>query len=188
MDPSCPAGRYCWKGRSRLARKLLPFFDARGAGSQRAWPGSAVCSRPADSLLSFASRRRVFPDLPAKEVFPTPVGMPSEHMDKGNDKEPPARGAPHAETPLPHETEEAFYYHGNRDGIPAVCELFSYSTTFGVPDTGRVPVRMKVSTRPKTRSLPQKCPRAMEARNSSRRSSKRRSKAGSRVIMSACMP
>lgn len=126
--------------------------------------------------------------LPEKAVFPTPVGMPSEHMDKGNDKEPPARGAPHAETPLPHETEEAFCYHGNRDGIPAVCELFSYSTTFGVPDTGRVPVRMKVSTRPKTRSLPQKCPRAMEARNSGRRSSKRRSKAGSRVIMSACMP
>lgn len=81
-----------------------------------------------------------------------------------------------------------FCYHGNRDGIPAVCELFSYSTTFGVPETGRVPVRMKVSTRPKTRSLPQKCPRAMEARNSGRRSSKRRSKAGSRVIMSACMP
>ena len=200
MDPSCPAGRYCWKGRSRLARKLLPFFDARGAGSQRAWPGSAVCSRPADSLLSFASRRRVFPAC---------VGMNRERADglagegsiphsrgdgraniwtRGMTKSPPARGAPHAETPLPHETEEAFCYHGNRDGIPAVCELFSYSTTFGVPDTGRVPVRMKVSTRPKTRSLPQKCPRAMEARNSGRRSSKRRSKAGSRVIMSACMP
>lgn len=29
-------------------------------------------------------------DLPAKAVFP-PWGWPSEHMDKGNDKEPPLR-------------------------------------------------------------------------------------------------
>lgn len=70
----------------------------------------------------------------------------------------------------------------------AMWRFIFYSTTFGVPETGRVPVRMKVSTRPKTRSLPQKCPRAMEARNSGRRSSKRRNRAGSRVIMSACMP
>ncbi len=69
-------------------------------------------------------------DLPAKEVFPTPVGMPSEHMDKGNDKEPPARGALHAETPLPHETEEAFCYHGNRDGIPAVMGAFLLDSVY----------------------------------------------------------
>lgn len=158
----------------------FPFLMLVAQGLQQAWSCSAVCRRPADSLLSLASRRRVFPAC---------VGMPSEHMDKGNDKEhsPCAWSAPRRNA-SPAWTEEAFCYHGNRDGIPAVCELFSYSTTFGVPDTGRVPVRMKVSTRPKTRSLPQKCPRAMEARNSGRRSSKRRSKAGSRVIMSACMP
>lgn len=183
-----------------MRESSFPFLMLVAQGSQRAWPGSAVCSRPSDSLLSFASRRRVFPtcvgmDRGRADELAGEGSIPHSRGDgraniwtKRMTKSPPARGTFHAETPLPHETEEAFCHHGNRDGIPAVCELFSYSTTFGVPDTGRVPVRMKVSTRPKTRSLPQKCPRAMEARNSGRRSSKRRSKAGSRVIMSACMP
>lgn len=83
------------------------------------------------------------------------------------------------------------------DSSPTVCGLGphrevgagpGYSTTLGVPETGRLPVRMKLSTRPKTSSLPQNCPRAMEARNSGRRASKRRSRSGSRVSISACMP
>lgn len=184
-----------------MRESSFPFLMLVAQGSQRAWPGSAVCSRPSDSLLSFASRRRVFPtcvgmDRGRADELAGEGSIPHSRGDgraniwtKRMTKSPPARGTFHAETPLPHNTEEVFLLSWKQGWNP--CRdgsFFSYSTTFGVPDTGRVPVRMKVSTRPKTRSLPQKCPRAMEARNSGRRSSKRRSKAGSRVIMSACMP
>ena len=135
----------------------------------------AGMSRTGSASLGSRERRK---DLHAKLASPAVLsGMPR------------TRGALHAEEPLPYRTEEALGHHGTQGWAPALDRWrLSYSTTFGVPETGRVPVRMKVSTRPKTRSLPQKCPRAMAARNSGRRSSKRRSRAGSRVIMSACMP
>ena len=175
-----------WRGRARsAAHRLSSRQGASPAGRDGLKNTGAVCLPIRAAGRDEPDRERIVgvagtphKDLHAKLASPAVLsGMPR------------TRGALHAKEPLPYRTEEALGHHGTQGWAPALDRWrLSYSTTFGVPETGRVPVRMKVSTRPKTRSLPQKCPRAMAARNSGRRSSKRRSRAGSRVIMSACMP